>query len=242
MKPSGIIYQKRKTRRQGSVRISMSWHEKFLFRMARNIGAVLVSFTLLSLLFTYSPVLAEELKYYFFGTKNTNESRFASLIDIEAQDSIKVQDEASLLNINSYFSLYIPKINAASNVIANVNANSESDYSVALEKGIAHARGSFFPGQGRQIYLFSHSTDSPINIARYNAVFYLLKKLEKGDKIIVYFSDKKYIYEVSDKLVVNKDDTSWINEDKNEEVLILQTCDPPGTTWKRLLILAKPVK
>jgi len=40
-----------------------------------------------------------------------------------------------------------------------------------LQKGIAHAQGSVFPGMQGNIYLFAHSTDNWWNVGRYNAVF-----------------------------------------------------------------------
>ncbi len=135
----------------------------------------------------------------------------------------------------------MPKINAKSSVIANVDAAVEDEYFEALKSGIAHAKGTNFPGQGKNIFLFSHSTDSPLNIAQYNADFYLLRKLNSGDKIVVYFSDEKYVYEVDYKVVTGPADVSWFDNDLGGERLVLQTCDPPGTTWKRLIVIAKPV-
>jgi LPXTG-site transpeptidase (sortase) family protein len=78
-------------------------------------------------------------------------------------------------------------------------------------------------------------------------VFYLLGKLEAGDSVIVFFADKKYVYEVTGKKSVSADDTSWldINDPGSEgsgEELLLQTCDPPGTTWRRLIVVAKPIQ
>jgi len=42
------------------------------------------------------------------------------------------------------------------------------------------------------IFLFAHSTDAPWNIIRYNAVFYLLRELDAGDGIIVFFLGKRF--------------------------------------------------
>jgi len=116
----------------------------------------------------------------------------------------------------------------------------KAEYLDALRKGVAHAKGTYFPGQAGTIFLFSHSTDSPLNFARYNAVFYLLRKLEPGDTITIFFADKKFVYEVTQKRTADPDDTTWLTPKQTVEELILMTCDPPGTTWRRLLILAKP--
>jgi len=79
-----------------------------------------------------------------------------------------------------------------------------------------------------------------VNFARYNAVFYLLKKLENGDSILIFFADKKYEYEVVGKVTTTPTDTSWLVPKVGEEELVLMTCDPPGTTWRRLLVIAQP--
>jgi LPXTG-site transpeptidase (sortase) family protein len=68
-----------------------------------------------------------------------------------------------------------------------------------------------------------------------------LGKLEKGDSVIIYFLDQKHEYVVTEKLVVPATDAAWLTDDGSGEQLILQTCDPPGTSWKRLLIVARPI-
>jgi LPXTG-site transpeptidase (sortase) family protein len=242
MKPQGTIYQKQKSPRRGEVRIALSVIEKFAYRMLRAFGAGMVSFAVMIFIVTFGPIIREEFNYYVKGeARDYKASRFEVLLDFaEAEETVKVQEEAKFYGVDPYFSLVIPKIDAKSNVIANVNASVEEEYKQALKQGIAHARGTYFPGQGKNIYLFSHSTDSSINVARYNAVFYLLKKLDEGDEVIVFFADKKYEYVVTEKLVVSSGDTKWLNEAGTKERLILQTCDPPGTTWKRLLVIAEP--
>jgi sortase A len=157
----------------------------------------------------------------------------------EAQEITRVQQEADSWKVNSYFSIVIPKIAASANITANVDPSIKEEYLQSLKKGVAHAKGTYFPGQGENIFLFSHSTDSALNIARYNAVFYLLRKLEEGDKIIIFFADKRFEYEVAAKFTAESSDTSWLTEESDGEKLLLMTCDPPGTTWRRLIVSAK---
>lgn len=250
MFPKGIIYQKGKSPQKGEKFIKASRMIRFGYGLLRGLGSGLVGSSIIALIFTFGPVAMEEAKYNYKSLKGesgkeevlpyegeVNPDPFASLV--EAQNVSGIQKETEGVGIDSYFSIYIPKIDAKSNVIANVDSADKKEYLEALKKGIAHAKGTYFPGQGKTVYLFSHSTDSPLNFASYNAVFYLLRKLEAGDKIFLYFSDKRYEYVVEEKLVTAADDTSWLNEG-NEERLILQTCDPPGTTWKRLIIVARP--
>jgi LPXTG-site transpeptidase (sortase) family protein len=79
-------------------------------------------------------------------------------------------------------------------------------------------------------------------VGRYNALFYLLKDLTIGDKVIVYFQDVRYNYTVVDTKIVDPTDVSYLVDAQKspDETLIMQTCWPPGTTWKRLLVFAKP--
>ena len=240
MFPKGTIYQSGKSDLSGEVRLVLSRATRFAYTLVRGVGAGLVAFATLVALFTYGPIIKEELSY---DIRSLNQQKSTEdFVDVaKAENVVAVQREAESLGINSYFSLSIPKIDASSNIVANVDAGKEEEYLAALKEGIAHARGTFFPGQGNNIFLFAHSTDSPLNIARYNAIFYLLRKLEPGDDITVFFADEKYRYQVEQVLVTSPEDISWLTKDYGDEALILQTCDPPGTTWKRLLVIAKPI-
>jgi len=153
------------------------------------------------------------------------------------------ETQALIVPISTEFGIVIPKIFANVAVTENVNPEEKAVYQQVLKQagGVAHAAGSAVPGEPGVTYIFGHSTDATINVERYNAVFYLLRKLEIGDEIIVYYKNKPFKYLVSEKKTVDPDDISDIINVENEERLVLQTCWPPGTTWKRLLIIAKPV-
>jgi LPXTG-site transpeptidase (sortase) family protein len=243
MRPKGTIYRSGRSKDSGDVQIGLSLITRLSYKFLRGAGAGLTAFAVLSFLFAFGPIIQQEVSYQVSGPENSDE-KYNVLFDVqkaEAEETAAIQKEAEDFGVNPHFSVVIPKIGAASNIIANVNTNDREEYLQALKQGVAHAKGTYFPGQGNKIFLFAHSTDSPLNIARYNAVFYLLRKLETGDKIIVYFADKKYIYEVSDKAIVPPTDTSWLIEKQGSETLVLLTCDPPGTTWNRLIIRAVPV-
>ena len=137
------------------------------------------------------------------------------------------------------FYLFIPKIKASAKIIPNVPADNKKVYLKSLKKGVAHAAGSGFPGENRPIYLFAHSVNNPANIVRYNAVFFLLHKLEKGNLIIVFFNGKKFKYRVKEKKILGSQETAFLSSLPRQELLILQTCWPPGTLWKRLLVIAE---
>ena len=139
------------------------------------------------------------------------------------------------------FSIVIPKIAANSKILANIDASDEKIYLPALQKGVAHAAGTAFPGEGGHIFLFAHSTDYFWNISSYNAVFYLLNKLENGDEVNLFYQGKRYLYKVIGKEIVDPTQVEYLTRKTNKEFLTLQTCWPPGTTFKRLLVFATRV-
>ena len=139
------------------------------------------------------------------------------------------------------FSIIVEKIGADAPVIPNVDPTNKTIYNDALRRGVAHALGTALPGQPGVTYLFAHSTDTIFNVPRFNAVFYLLGELGIGDQIVVFFNDRRYDYIVSETKITEPEDVSYFNLATTEQILVLQTCYPPGTTWKRLLVIAKPL-
>lgn len=145
----------------------------------------------------------------------------------------------SIVPVDTNFGIVIEKINANSRVIDDVDPGNEKQYGQALLQGVAHARGTAYPGQKGNIYLFSHSTDAPWNIIRFNAVFYLLRELESGDRVVMFYQNQRYDYIVYDKQVVPSTDVSFLTNQYDQSVLTLQTCDPPGTLINRLIVRAR---
>lgn len=243
MRIKGTIYNSKKSAPHGELILFLPTFVRLFYQLIRGTGAGLVAFAVLVFSFSFGPTIQKEISYELKQDgliKKENVSNSFELDTAKAEETIEVQKEAQSYGVTSHFSVVIPKIEAYANVIANVDTGDRDDYLDALSKGVAHAKGTYFPGQGGRIFLFSHSTDSPLNFARYNAIFYLLRKLEKGDGIIIFFADKKYVYEVIDKVVADPSDTSWLSPVKEGEELVLMTCDPPGTTWNRLLVVARP--
>ena len=137
---------------------------------------------------------------------------------------------------DSTFKLSIPKINLESEIVHNVDLRSESVYKQKLKYGVAHANGSYYPGEKGLIFLFAHSTDSIAHILEYNAKFFEINKLEVGDSVQINFRGKNYQYIITKKEIINPQDLDLIrNSNAN---LILQTCWPLGTDWQRLVLFA----
>ena len=64
--------------------------------------------------------------------------------------------------------------------------------------------------------------------------------MEAGDKVVVFFGGRRFDYVVADTKITEPEDISYFTMETPEQILVLQTCYPPGTTWKRLLVIAKP--
>jgi LPXTG-site transpeptidase (sortase) family protein len=160
-----------------------------------------------------------------------------SLADKEAgQSAVANKDYAKLA-----FFIEIPKLNLYEKVQANVDPNNSKEYQTALKEGVAHALNSAFPGENKLIYIFGHSTNGAWNVEAYNAVFYQIKDLEIGDEVILHLGEQKFIYQVSEQNVVKGNEINFVNDRQNEDILLLQTCWPPGTSWQRLFVSAVPV-
>ncbi len=229
-----IVYQSGKSKQSGYIVVRYGFKNRFIYHSLRIFASSLVTFSVVSLLFYFLPILKEELGYLRVNEAETKLG-FGDLIQrMDASDAISD-------GVDPFFSISIPKIDAKANIISNVDSNNSNEYLESLKRGVAHAKGTNFPGQNKLVYLFSHSTNSPLNFSNYNAVFYLLRKLEKNDKIYIYFLNKKYVYQVIDKRIASADDITWLKDAGDGEKLVLQTCDPPGTSFKRLIIIAKPI-
>jgi len=194
-------------------------------------GNFFLAISLIGLIFTLGPLLKSEISYQL--KKGVKRSYFGELLK-------KSPSSLSVSAPDPYFSLVIPKIEARAKILPNIDASKPKEYLSVLKRGVAHAKGTVFPGMKGTIFLFAHSTDSPWNIIRYNAVFYLLRELEVGDEIIIFFLGKRFNYKVVEKKIVEPHYTEFFGQ-KEEEVLVLQTCWPPGTTQKALLIFAKRI-
>jgi len=226
---------------------------KFPVNIARLIGRSLIIFSFVGLLLTYFPILAMETQQTvrrWWVSRQPPTSGFRSSLEV-AVDITSVVPTATptptlepLPAEEKRFQILIPKIGADACVLPNIDPTKKEEYAKALQKCVAHARGSGLPGESgpnRTIYLFAHSTNAPYNISRFNAIFYSLKDLEAGDEIIVWFWGKKFRYLVFEKKILPVDDISYFQPQAEEEKLVLQTCYPPGTTQKQLLIIAKPL-
>lgn len=220
------------------------------FLILRSIGNFLVLFAIFGVIATFGPALYYEALfrigqirgiYYKLSDTVLANKASSSRSTIGFAEVLAGAKEQVLNPVDTEFGIFIGKIGANAKVYPNVDPSDPVKFLPLLQTGVAHAKGTVFPGQKGNIYLFAHSTDNFWNVGRYNALFYLIKDLMVGDEVILFFENKRYNYLVSESKIVAAEDVSYIAGAQGaEETLILQTCWPPGTTWKRLLVFAKP--
>lgn len=182
------------------------------------IGIFLVVFSIVIVATTYFPLAKNEVEYQLNKTKGQ-----------------KIEDIAPL---SREFGIVIPKLGINAKVIKNVNPYDADIYQKALTQGVAHAEGTNLPGEGGNVFIFSHSSENFYEAVRYNSIFYLLPKLEPGDTITLYYNNNRFDYHVSEKKIVDPGDIKYLNANSEKPQLTLMTCYPPGTNLKRFIIVA----
>lgn len=229
----------------------MSKRYKIVF-LIRFFGYFLFFTGLFGVVFILGPFIQAEIGYRkdrILGIKRSVTSTVPSQMPKPiSQEGTKAEGFESVVAsediiepVSTDYGIVIEKINANAKIITGVNPANENEYVKALQSGVAEALGSTQPGTPGNLYLFSHSTDAPWNIIRFNAIFYLLRELEQGDRVIIFYANRRYDYIVFDKIVTEPEDVSYLTNVYDVPVLTLQTCDPPGTLLKRLVVRAKLV-
>jgi len=147
------------------------------------------------------------------------------------------------IEIDLSYRIIIPKILAEAEVVENISPYDPVEYQRVLSQDrVAQAKETAKPGsgKGKSVYLFAHSSREGITVARTNPVFFLLGELKSDDEVIIQYHGKEKRYRVYDKKIVTASNLDYLNySDPEREVLILQTCWPIGTDWKRLLVFAE---
>lgn len=145
--------------------------------------------------------------------------------------SVGKSDSFSTLSVKEYM-LSIPKLNIKD---AKVIVGGED-----LSKSLIHYLPKNLPGEYGNVAIFGHSTLPQLYSTKdYKSIFTYLSSLENKDIIKIKIGDITYEYEVYDMFVVNPDEISVLEQQKDGSYLTLITCVPPGTYLKRLVVKAK---
>jgi sortase A len=122
--------------------------------------------------------------------------------------------------------LQIPKIGLDKVVVEGTGTND-------LREGPGHYSGTPLPGQPGNSAIAGHRTT-------YGAPFYDLNELSPGDQIVVTTLQGKFLYRVTQQLVVSPSDTSVVASESLPE-LTLTTCNPRFSATQRLVVHAQLV-
>lgn len=184
-----------------------------------SLGLILIAIATILILKIFSPVAIQEVKY-------------------QLRDKINSLKKI-ITPVDSQFGIVIPKIGANAKIIANVDPFNQKEYQWQLSKGVAHARGTVFPGQTGNSFIFAHSSGNWYEANRYNSIFYLLHKLVKGDSIYLFYNNKRFEYKVKETKIVEASEVKYLTGTGLKKTVTLMTCWPPGTTLKRYLVIAE---
>jgi LPXTG-site transpeptidase (sortase) family protein len=118
-----------------------------------------------------------------------------------------------------------------------VLVGNEKEIKRALDRGVVLWPNSALPGEKGQTIILGHSAPPNWPKIKYDWVFSRLNSLEKGDKVVVYFRKKKYVYSVENKIFLNRGQ-ELPKTDPEKSVLFLVSCWPPGKDLRRIAIEA----
>jgi sortase A len=138
--------------------------------------------------------------------------------------------------------LIIPKINVEVPVVYDVATIEEAAVQKGLERGVVHYATTSNPGEQGNGAIFGHSSNNILNRGKYKFAFVLLSRLEKDDTFYVEKGGVRYVYRVFEKRIVSPDEVDVLNATPGKvSTMTLITCDPPGTTIHRLVVIGEQV-
>jgi len=135
----------------------------------------------------------------------------------------------------THYTLSIPKIHQFDLDVSTIDTD--------LNHHLVQYGGTAVPPSKGTAVIFGHSTLPQLfKQGDYDTVFAYAHTLEIGDEINIKVDKLEYKYRIYNITITSPLDTSFFAQNYDDNYLILVTCTPPGTTWKRLLIRARIVK
>jgi len=135
----------------------------------------------------------------------------------------------------------IPKINVEIPVVYDEPSIDEGAIEKDLERGVVHYATTPNPGELGNAVIFGHSSNNILNKGKYKFAFVLLSRLENGDVFYLDKDGKRYVYQVYEKRVVEPTEVSVLDTASQPATATLITCDPPGTSLHRLVVIGKQI-
>ena len=138
--------------------------------------------------------------------------------------------------------IIIPKINLEIPADYSQTSTDEAAIENALENGIVHYPSTVMPGQVGNAAFFGHSSNNIFNPGKYKFAFVLLHELVAGDTFYITYSGKAYVYKVFSTRIVDPNEVSVLEDvPEHNATATLITCDPPGTSLHRLVVVGDQI-
>ncbi len=203
------------------------------FRKLRFFSIFVVAFVLIFAVLN-SRFLVAETQYFFGITPTISPAPVTS--PIPEKTVIKTSDSAILT---------VSKIGVSAPIVFGVSDNIKNIYD-NLSRGVVHYSPSPKPGEKGASIILGHSSDYPWKKNAYGSVFALLGKLAPGDRLQVQYDNGTVLtFEVKQSLIFapfSKDSRLEKIEGSMDSSLVLVSCWPVGTAYKRIAVEATLVR
>ena len=176
-----------------------------------------------------------------FGFTVFNEMIVAPFIHPGGAVEVPAVDAAGLA-VDASPKVRIPKINVEIPVDYSLTTTNEKQVELALDSGVVHYPTTVLPGQPGNAAFFGHSSNNIFNPGKYKFAFVLLHELENGDTFYLTSNGTLYTYQVVSKRTVKPSEVGVLGAVEGQPyTATLITCDPPGTSINRLVVVGKQI-
>lgn len=213
------------------------WKHKKLSKpnlKVRGIVIFLASFTLAYGIFNYRFITS----YIYFKLNSNSFVEFSP--NPKEVVHLPISDFRSNTPLPANAEIIIEKLDIRAPIVFNL-ADDEKVIFNNLENGVVNYPGTVKPGEAGLSLLLGHSSALPWYKGDYGSVFALLGQLKKDDIFYVRYSDgRTFTYKMYDSVIFSplSTDDSYLKLEGDSN-LVLLSCWPVGTSYKRIAIKAK---
>ena len=209
-----------------TIRSHKNWHNAKLI-----VGTILIFVLIFN-----SQWFISQFMYLFNRPKATQTEQTSQTNQQTQADQTQQQAEV----VGPQNEIIIPKIGVTAPLVF-ISTNNEVEVLKALQNGVVHYYGTALPGENGNAAFFGHSSNDWWEPGNYKFVFVLLEKLSVGDTYEIHYNSKKYVYQVVETKIVQPNDLSVLNQ-TSKPTSTLITCTPPGTSWRRFVVVANQIE
>ncbi len=137
--------------------------------------------------------------------------------------------------------IIIPKINVEAPVVYDEPSIEEKVLQTALQRGTVHYATTPLPGEKGNVVIFGHSSSNLLNQGKYKYAFVLLSRMSIGDIFYLTKDGQRFSYKIYEKKIVSPTAVEVIGTASKPETATLITCDPPGSSLNRLVIIGEQI-